>query len=64
MDAPSTTITWATLAGMAAAVIWELVATFTQYDPTAGLVAGSTALVAGVVGKFKKETRYKMVKRD
>lgn len=63
MNAPSTTITWATLAGMGAAVCWELVATFTEYEPTAGLIGGSTALFAGVVGKFVKEKRYIMSER-
>ena len=57
---PSTTITWATLSGMAAALCWEGVATFTDFDPTAGLVGGSSVFVAGIVGKLVKEKRYKM----
>lgn len=64
MDRPSSTITWATLAGMMAAGVWELVATFTTYAPTAGLIALSTAIVSGIVGKLKKETIYKMVPRE
>jgi hypothetical protein len=52
---PSSTITAATLAGMAAALIWELVATFSTVEPTAGLIAGSTALASGVVGYLKRE---------
>jgi hypothetical protein len=60
MKPPSSTITWATIAGMAAAMCWELVDTFTAFEPTAGLVGGSTALVAGVIGKLVKEKRYTM----
>ena len=52
---PSTTITWAVLAGMAAALSWEMVDTFTQYTPTAGLISGSTVFVSGLVGKMVKE---------
>ncbi|KKL85186.1 hypothetical protein LCGC14_1957200 [marine sediment metagenome] len=62
-SAPSTTVTWATLAGFGAAGIWEAVATFTEWEPTAGLIAGSTALAAGVVGKLVTEKRYKMTVR-
>lgn len=60
MKPASTTITWATLAGMMAAMVWELVATFTEVEPSAGLIAGSTALVSGIVGKLVKEKRYTM----
>ena len=55
MNKPSSTITAATLAGMGIAVIWELVATFTSYAPTPGLIAGSTVFVSSLVGFFKKE---------
>ncbi len=61
---PSTTVTWATLAGMAAAGVWELLDTFTDIEPSAGMISLSTALAAGVVGKLVKEKRYKMVKRQ
>jgi len=64
MNAPSTTVTWATLAGFGAAAAWEVVATFTSFDPTAGLIAGSTALLSGVVGKLVVERRYKMTERE
>ena len=64
MDAPSTTITWATLAGMVVAFIWEMIDTFTDIEPSLGAVGVSVSLVAGLVGKFKKETRYKMTVRD
>ena len=55
MNKPSSTITAATIAGMAAAVVWELVSTFTTVSPTAGLIAGSTALAAALAGYFKPE---------
>ena len=60
MKAPSTTITWATIAGFGSAAIWEAVSTFTEISPTAGLIAGSTALASGIVGKLVKEKRYTM----
>ena len=56
MNKPSSTIQAATLAGTGAAVAWELIATFTAISPTAGLIAGSTALAGAVAGYFKKET--------
>lgn len=56
MNRPSSTITMATLAGMGMAVVWEVVASFTEITPTAGLIAGSVALVSGLVGYFTKET--------
>lgn len=59
MNRPSSTITAATLAGMAAALVWEMVATFTTVDPTAGLIAGSTALASGIVGYYKRENVLK-----
>lgn len=55
MNRPSSTITAATIAGMGAAVAWELVATFTMVEPTAGLISGSTALCAALAGYFKPE---------
>jgi len=55
MNEPSSTITASFLAGSAAAVVWEAVATFTEFSPTAGLIAGSTVLVASIVGYKKKE---------
>lgn len=61
---PSTTIKWATLAGMAAALCWEMVATFTEFEPTAGLVGGSSVFIGGLVGKLVKEKRYKMELRE
>jgi len=55
MNKPSSTITAAFLAGVAASVVWELVATFTSFSPTAGLIAGSVTLVSGIVGYRQKE---------
>ncbi len=60
MTPPSTTVTWGTLAGFGAAGIWEAVDTFTEIEPTAGLIGGSVALASGLVGKLVKEKRYKM----
>lgn len=59
-SAPSSTITWAFLAGIGAAIIWEIVGTFTAFNPTPGLIAGSTAFASGLVGKLVPEKRYKM----
>lgn len=55
MNRPSSTITAATLAGMATALVWELVATFTDIEPSLGLVSASTIFVASLVGYYKKE---------
>lgn len=55
---PSTTITWAFLAGVGAAVCWEAVTTFTAFTATPGLISGSTALASGIVGKLVKEKVY------
>jgi len=55
MKEPSSTITAAFIAGSAASVVWELVATFTEFSPTAGLIAGSVVLVSSLVGYKKKE---------
>lgn len=52
---PSSTISWAFLAGLGAAGVWEMVDTFTEVEPTAGLISVSTALASGVVGKLVKE---------
>ena len=56
MNKPSSTITFATLAGMGMTVIWGVVATFYPdlvLAPT--LISGSTSFVAALVGYFKKE---------
>ena len=56
----STTITWATIAGLGAAFIWEMIDTFTDIEPSLGAVGVSVSLVSGIVGKLVKEKRYKM----
>ena len=55
MNKPSSTITAATLAGMGAALMWELVATFTDVTLSAGLISASTVFVSSLVGYFKRE---------
>jgi len=55
VNKPSSTITAATLAGMAVTVLWQLVATFTDVQPTPGLISGSTVFVSGLVGYLKRE---------
>lgn len=59
MNKPSSTITAATLAGMGTAVVWELVATFTEVQLSPGLIAASTVFVSSLVGYFKKENVLK-----
>ena len=55
MNRPSSTITFATLAGLAVAFFWEMLDTFTEIEPSLGAVATSVALVGGVIGYWKKE---------
>ena len=55
MNAPSSTITAATLAGMGTSFAWELVATFTEVALSPGLIAISVVFVSSMVGYFKKE---------
>lgn len=55
MNKPSSTITAATLAGMAMALTWELVATFTDVTLSAGLISASTVFASAAVGYWKKE---------
>ena len=59
MNRPSSTITAATLAGMGTSVVWELVATFSDVDLSAGVVAASTVFVSSLVGYYKKENVLK-----
>ena len=63
LKAPSSTITWATLAGFGMAAIWGGVDTFTAFDPSTNLVGSTVALASGIVGKLVPERRYKMVER-
>ena len=60
MKPASTTITWATLAGFGASGVWGLVDTFTDAEPSLGLVSSTVAIASGVVGKLVKEKRYTM----
>jgi predicted membrane-bound spermidine synthase len=56
MNAPSSTITAASLAGMGMTLMWELVMQFNLIGPVRpALIAGSVTLVAAIVGYFKKE---------
>ena len=61
--APSSTITWATLAGFGMAAIWGGVDTFTAFEPSTNLVGSTVALAGGLVGKLVPERRYKMQPR-
>jgi hypothetical protein len=56
MNQPSSTITFAFLAGQCAAVFWALIATFTNIEVSPTLVGESVILAAGIAGYFKKET--------
>ncbi len=55
MNRPSSTITFAFLAGQALVVLWALVDQFTTMVISPTLVAESVILVASGVGYFKKE---------
>jgi len=55
MKQPSSTITFATLASLTVAFIWEMIDTFTQIEPSLGAVGASIALAGGLAGYFKKE---------
>ena len=59
LNKPSSTITAATLAGMGTALMWELVATFTDVTLSAGLISASTVFVSSLVGYIKKENVLK-----
>ena len=60
MKPASSTITWAFLSGGAAAFIWEMIDTFTDIEPSLGVVGVSVSLVSGIVGKLVPEKRYTM----
>lgn len=60
MKPPSTTITWATLAGTGVTGSWGLLETFTSIEPSSMLVGGTVAFASGLVGKLVKEKRYSM----
>ncbi len=56
MNKPSSTITAATLTGVAVSFAWELVAQFTSADIRPTLVATSVTLAIALAGYFTKET--------
>jgi hypothetical protein len=64
MEMPSTTTTWATIAGLLVGSMWGMLDTFTDLELAAGMVGTTTALASGIVGKLVKERRYVMTKRD
>lgn len=59
MNRPSSTITAATLAGMATSLGWELVSQFTTLEIRPALIASSVVFVSAFVGYKKKETVLK-----
>lgn len=56
MNMPSSTITFAFLAGQCVAVFWALIATFTSIEVSPTLVGETVILAASIVGYLKKET--------
>lgn len=62
MNRPSSTITFATITGLAVSFIWEMVDTFTDIEPSLGAVCTSVALASAFVGYFKKENVLPIVK--
>ncbi len=59
MNKPSSTITAATLAGMATSLGWELMSQFTTLEVRPALIASSVVFVSALVGYFKKEVVLK-----
>ncbi len=59
MNKPSSTITAATLAASALALIWMIVDHFSAINVPPGIISGSTALIAAIFGYFRKETVLK-----
>ena len=55
MARPSSTITAATLAGLSVSFAWQLVATFTDVEVSAGMISASVVLISSLVGFFKRE---------
>lgn len=64
MNKPSSTITAATLAGIAMSLIWGSVNEFTDITVSAGYISLSVTFVSGAVGYLRKETTYNMTKKD
>ena len=63
LAAPSSTITWAALAGFGMTGVWGMIETFTSIEPSAMVVGATVSLAAGIVGKLVPERRYKMTPR-
>ena len=63
MNRPSSTITAATLAGMAVTAAWALVSNFTTLEVSPEVVSSTTTFAVAVVGYFKRERVYKMTPR-
>lgn len=59
MKRPSSTITAATLAGLAMSLFWGTVNEFTDITVSAGYISLSVTFVSGLVGYFKKENVLK-----
>ena len=55
IDRPSSTITAATLAGMATSLGWELLSQFTTLEVRPALVASSVVFISALVGYAKVE---------
>ena len=62
MNKPSSTITAATLAGMAMSLFWGSINEFTALTISPQYVALSVTFASGMVGYFKKENVLKMEK--
>ena len=63
MNAPSSTITAAALAGMGMTVIWGLLSSFTEIKADPMLISGSVAFVSSLVGYFKVENVLPLKKK-
>ncbi len=55
MNRPSSTITAATLAGMAVTAAWALIDNFTALSVSPTVVSSTTTFAVAFVGYFKKE---------
>ena len=64
MNKPSSTITAATLAGMAMSLVWGTVNEFTALQISPQYVALSVTFVSGLVGYVKKERVLKLENPD
>ena len=64
MNKPSSTITFAALAGSAVTVIWGLVSTFTDIVVDPVLVSSSVVFASSLAGYLKKENVLPLVGYD